>query len=36
MTYVKHVNLAAYIRAWLTYRNHKLLRRAVMAARGIV
>lgn len=36
MNYVRHPNLAALIRAWLTYRNHKQLRRAVIAARGIV
>lgn len=36
MQFTKYPTLAAQIRAWLAYRNHSLLRRAVIAARGHV
>jgi hypothetical protein len=34
MQYTRYPTLAARIRAWLAYRNHALLHRAVVAARG--
>jgi hypothetical protein len=33
--FARNADLASRIRAWLAYRNHSMLRRAVIAARSV-